>query len=103
METNLTEPGNSIKEINLCEISTTSEEEEEDNNNDNQCLEFKTIDDTRKFNYDTNYCNNSSENNKFNNNNTPNKTENTNIFQQDNNINYDLNNYFINGIYDSNE
>jgi len=102
METNLIEPENSIKEINLCEISTTSEEEKEDNN-DNQYLEFKTIDDIRKFNYDTNYCNNSSENNKFKNNNTPNKTENTNIFQKENNINYDLNNYFINGIYNSNE
>jgi len=102
METNLIEPENSIKEINLCEISTTSEEEKEDNN-DNQYFEFKTIDDTRKFNYDTNYCNNSDENHKFNNNNTPNKTENTNIFQKENNINCDLNNYFINGIYDSNE
>jgi len=94
METNLIEPENSIKEINLYEISTTSEEEKEDNN-DNQYLIFKTIDDTRKFNYDTNHCNK--------NNNTPNKTENTNIFQKENNINYDLNNYFINGIYDSNE
>ena len=55
-EINLIETENSIKEINLCEISTTSEEEKEDNN-DNQYLEFKTIDDTRKFNYDTNYCN----------------------------------------------
>ncbi|KAG4102223.1 hypothetical protein H8356DRAFT_1341884 [Neocallimastix lanati (nom. inval.)] len=102
METNLTESGNSIKEINLCEISTTLEEEEK-NNNDNQYLEFKTTDDTRKFNYDINYCNKSDENNKFKNNNTPDKTENTNIFQKENNINYDLNNYFINGIYDSNE
>ena len=58
MEKNLIEPENSIKEINLCEISTTlEEEEEEEDNNDNQYLEFKTIDDTRKFNYDTNYCN----------------------------------------------
>jgi len=92
----------SIVKINLCEISTTSEEEE-NNNNDNQYLEFKTIDDTRKFNYDTNYCNNSGENNRFKNNNTPNKTENINIFQKENNINYDLNNYFIIDIYNSNE
>ena len=37
-------------------------------------------------------------------NNSSNKTENTNIFskKKKNKINYDLNNYFINSIYDSN-
>ena len=63
-----------INDIELCYDSETDSitlEEEEENNNDNQYLEFKTIDDTRKFNYDTNYCNYCGENNKFKNNNTP--------------------------------
>jgi len=72
---NLIEPENSIKEISLYEINTTSED-----NNDKQYLEFETIDDTRQINYDTNYCNNSSGNNKLKNNNPLNKTENKKYF-----------------------
>ncbi|KAG4106280.1 hypothetical protein H8356DRAFT_1400013 [Neocallimastix lanati (nom. inval.)] len=97
-ETNLIEPESSIIEINLCEINTTSED-----NNDKQYLEFETINDKRQINYDTNYYNNSNRNSKFKTNNTPNKTENTNIFQKENNTNYNLNNYLINDIYDGNK
>ncbi|KAG4107788.1 hypothetical protein H8356DRAFT_1334063 [Neocallimastix lanati (nom. inval.)] len=93
----------SVDEINDIELCYDSDSDSNKDNNDKQYIEFETIDDTRKLNYDTNYCNNSDENNKFKNNNTPNKTENTNIFQKENNINYDFNNDFINDIYDSNE
>ena len=95
---NLVEPENNIKEINLCEINTIP-----DDNHDNQYLEFEIVNDTRQINYDTNYCDNNSENNKFKSNNIPNKTETTNTFQKENNINYNLNNYFINNIYDNNK
>jgi len=78
---NLVEPENNIKEINLCEINTIP-----DDNHDNQYLEFEIVNDTRQINYDTNYCDNNSENNKFKSNNIPNKTETTNTFQKENNI-----------------
>ncbi|KAG4092416.1 hypothetical protein H8356DRAFT_1429462 [Neocallimastix lanati (nom. inval.)] len=89
-------PENKIKEINLSEIKEINLVDPE-NKIKEKNLKFET--------YDTNYCDNRSENNKFKSNNSSNKTENTNIFskKKKNKINYDLNNYFINSIYVSNK
>jgi len=43
-EINLVELDNKIKEMNLCEINTTSED-----NKDNQYLEFETVSATRQI------------------------------------------------------
>ena len=76
-----------------------------DNNNYNyQRLEYKTKNNIKQINYNGNYCDNKSEKKKkIKTNDTPKnrKTENTNNFHKENNIDYDLNKYFIKNINDS--
>jgi len=76
-----------------------------DNNNYNyQRLEYKTKNNIKQINYNGNYCDNKSEKKKkFKTNNTPKnrKKKNTNNFHKENNIDYDLNKYFIKNINDS--
>ncbi|KAG4105552.1 hypothetical protein H8356DRAFT_1347350 [Neocallimastix lanati (nom. inval.)] len=73
--------------INSIELYYDSDSDSDYNNNYNyQRLEYKTKNNIKQINYNGNYCDNK---------------KNTNNFHKENNIDYDLNKYFIKNINDS--